>query len=81
MQPVARFRVIASDEGIERAKEADEEQRELSFLALWIEPATASNPRNRCFTRPDNFGEIFSIKAEALGCGKCRLGKDWRGSR
>ena len=81
MKPGTRLRVVAADERIERAKETNEEEGELTFLALRIEPAPASNPGDGRFTGTDNFREIFSVETKAQGSGKCGFGENRRGRR
>jgi hypothetical protein len=67
VQPVARLGVVAANESIERAIEAEKKKGELAFLASGIEAAAASEARYGRFARADYLSELLVAKAEPLG--------------
>jgi hypothetical protein len=76
VQPGSGFGFVAADEGIERSKEAKEEEGELAFFSVGVESAAGSEPGDRCFAGADDFGKLTAVEVESLGSVERGLGED-----
>jgi hypothetical protein len=69
-QPESRLVVVAAHERIERAVGAQEEERELSLLALRVEAAGEPEARDGGLARTDDGRELAAAESEPFGGGE-----------